>query len=158
MINTFRVLCAWGLGCALLMLSVGPVIAGTVVYKGSTRTSSTQIRMPLASGATVATAAAVGSAAMTSTEAENPLLLDMKCSGMGLLADSGASITYYCTFSENDVDQFDVKGVEKPEGSTAEVIGGSGKWAGATGSGTFKRKATSETSSTSTFELTIETP
>jgi hypothetical protein len=146
MISKFKVLCVWSLGFALLAFNV------------SAKTQSTQIRMPLANGNTVATAAALGSAAMSSKETENPVLLDMKCSGMGLLDDTSTSLVYYCTFVENDVDQFDVKGIETPEGSSAEVIGGSGKWAGATGSGKFDRTATSETSSTSTFELTIETP
>jgi hypothetical protein len=39
-----------------------------------------------------------------------------------------------------------------------EIIGGSGKWAGATGSGTFKRKFSSGNRGTYEYEFTITTP
>ena len=40
----------------------------------------------------------------------------------------------------------------------AEIIGGSGKWSGATGSGTFRRKYVDGAKGTYEYDLTITTP
>jgi hypothetical protein len=115
--------------------------------------------MPLANGATVVTANATGVAAMMGESTRNPILLKLRCSGLGYAMDeSDGSIELYCTFMENDVDQFDIKGSEKSGETVITVIGGSGRWANATGSGTLKRVSTGENSSRSTFNLTINTP
>ena len=133
--------------------------AESMTFTGSASTSSTQVQMPLANGATVVTANATGIAAMTGESAPIPILLELRCSGLGYaMDDSDGSTELYCTFMENDVDQFDIKGSEKSGETTITVIGGSGRWAKATGSGTLKRVSTSENSSRSTFELTINTP
>ncbi len=133
--------------------------AASMTFKGTASTSSTQVQMPLANGGTVVTANATGVAAMIGDSAPNPILLGLRCSGLGyaMNAEHG-SIELYCTFIENDADQFDVKGIEKSGETVITVIGGSGRWANATGSGTLKRTATSENSSRSTFDLMINTP
>ena len=133
--------------------------AASMSFTGSASTSSTQVQMPLANGATVVTANATGVAALMGDSTPNPILLRLRCSGLGYaMNESDGNIELYCTFMENDVDQFDVKGTEKSGETIITVIGGSGRWANATGSGTLKRTATSENSSTSTFDLTINTP
>jgi hypothetical protein len=144
---------------AVLMLSYGAVNAETVTFKGRSNTQSTQLQLPLANGSTVVTAAATGFAAMMSDKGEHPILFAMKCTGMGMLgADAPQDIDFYCSFMENETDGFDMHGSEKPDGSKATIIGGSGRWAGATGGGTFKRTQTSQTSGSSTFDLKITTP
>ena len=133
--------------------------AGSMAYTGSASTSSTQVQMPLANGGTEITANATGVAAMTSQDTPNPLLFALRCSGLGFApGESSGSIEFYCTFMENDVDQFDVRGSEDSGQTKITVIGGSGRWEKATGSGTLKRTATSTSSSRSTFDVTINTP
>ena len=46
----------------------------------------------------------------------------------------------FCNFEENAEDGFDIRGKMMADGATAKVIGGSGKWKGATGSGKFHTK------------------
>ncbi len=133
--------------------------AGSMTYTGSASTTSTQVEMPLANGGTVITANATGVAAMNSKSVPNPILFGLRCSGLGMVeGESGGAIEFYCTFMENDVDQFDIKGTEHAGETKITVIGGSGRWEKATGSGTLKRTATSVNSSRSTFDLTIITP
>jgi hypothetical protein len=85
--------------------------------------------------------------------------MDVKCVGLGYLPPDGDhAMDFYCTFSANDEDRFDVKGTDGPKGGTATVIGGSGKWQGATGSGTFMREASTETTGSSSFQLELSIP
>jgi hypothetical protein len=80
-------------------------IAASMVFTGSASTSSTQVQMPLANGATVVTANATGFAAMTGASAPNPILLELRCSGLGYaMIENAGNIEFYCTFMENDVD------------------------------------------------------
>ena len=133
--------------------------AASTSFTGTASTTSTQVQMPLANGATVVTANATGVAAMTADSAPHPILLGLRCSGLGYaMNESNGSIELYCTFVESEADQFDVKGTEKSGETLITVIGGSGRWANATGSGILKRVSTSVNSSQSTFNLTIETP
>ncbi len=133
--------------------------AGSTTFTGSASTSSTQVQMPLANGATVVTAIATGVAAMTSNSTPNPILMELRCGGLGYAKnETEGSIELYCTFMENEADQFDVKGSENAGKTVITVIGGSGRWANATGSGTLTRTSTGTNSSKSTFNLTIVTP
>ena len=138
--------------------------AASTTYTGSASISSTQVEMPMANGGTVVTANVTGVGAMITASISNPILLKLRCSGLGYTVNNTGNLEFYCTFKENDADQFDVKGTEKSgeTGKTGEtvvsVIGGSGRWVNATGSGTLKRASTGTNSSNTTFELTIETP
>ena len=56
-------------------------------------------------------------------------------------------------------DAFDIRATLKPpEGGTVEVIGGRGKWAGATGSGTIKPKFAEGNRGSYVYEFEITTP
>jgi hypothetical protein len=114
--------------------------------------------MPMANGGTVVTANVTGVGAMITASVSNPILLKLRCSGLGYTVNNTGNIEFYCTFMENEVDQFDVKGTETSGETAITVIGGSGRWVNATGSGTLKRASTGTNSSNTTFELTIETP
>jgi hypothetical protein len=147
------------LAVAALMLCYGAAHAGTFNFKGSANTQSTQLQLPLANGGTVVTAGATGVAAMVSEQDAHPILFVMRCTGMGMLGTDGVQdIEFYCSFMANEKDGFDMHGSEKPDGSKATIVGGSGRWAGATGGGTFKRTQTGETSGRTTFDLKITTP
>lgn len=45
-----------------------------------------------------------------------------------------------------------------PAGGTATVIGGGGKWKGATGTANFKRLSTNENGGSFSYKITITTP
>ena len=140
----------------MLLAVVASATAETVTYTGSATAAVSKLMLPLGNGGSVVTAANHGIAAISTSP---PSLLQMNCLGLGLLgADNGYATDFYCTFAADENDSFDVKGVDGPEGGTATVIGGSGKWKDATGSGTFKRVSSTESSSSITFEIKVTTP
>ncbi len=144
----------------LLLCALGAVTQGapaeTVELSGSLRMTVSKTLMPLGNGGSVITAASHGIAAISTSP---PTLLDAKCVGMGYLPAEGDHATeFYCSFSANEEDRLDLKGSDGPAGGTATVIGGSGRWRGATGGGSFKRETSTETTSSSTFELKLTTP
>jgi hypothetical protein len=79
---------------------------------------------------------------------------------MGLQkADNSTSTDFYCNLKQNDEDSFDFKGTSaeadgKSKGSF-DIVGGSGKWAGASGKGKFKRVAESDVGAKSIIEIEI---
>jgi len=130
--------------------------AETLAMSGSLRATVAKTLMPLGNGSSVITASSHGVAAISTNP---PTLLDAKCVGMGYLPAEGQPATdFYCTFGANEHDSLDIKGTDGPAGGTATVIGGSGKWKGATGEGSFKREMSTETTSSSTFQLNLTTP
>ena len=144
----------------LLLCVLGAVVpcaqAETVELSGSLRMTVGKTLMPLGNGGSVITASSHGVAAISTTP---PTLLDAKCVGMGYLPAEGDQATeFYCTFSANDEDRLDLKGTDGAAGGTATVIGGSGRWQGASGGGAFKREEHTDTTSSSTFELKLVTP
>jgi hypothetical protein len=63
----------------------------------------------------------------------------------------------YCTLYEDVTDAFDLKGkVHKGEGSF-EVIGGSGRFAGATGTAKYKRHGDAGADGTGVIEVKMQT-
>ncbi len=133
-------------------------VAASVTYSGSGNYRGDQDLMPLASGDAVVLGTAQGVAAISTTP---PSILELRCSGMGIATAQGeVGSVFYCTFVDpaSTMDAFDVKGIERGDASTLEVVGGSGRWAGASGTGTLTR--VQEWSDGGSFEitLTIDTP
>jgi hypothetical protein len=152
-----NVFTAWLSGSALLLCA--GVNAETVNYTGTIHTLPTRLVMPLANGSSVVNASAHGYAAMYANS-EAPILMEVTCTGMGLLEPDAEMVTdleVYCRMDDDD-DGFDLHGIDGPDGLEATIIGGSGRWAGATGSGSFRRTEVSETSSEATFNLEIKNP
>ncbi len=88
-----------------------------------------------------------------------PTLLNGKCMGLGLITgenEYGAKV--YRTFRHDDRDSFDLVVDSNAKGGTAKVIGGSGKWQGATGTARFTRTSIREDGGSFSYELTIKTP
>lgn len=131
--------------------------AGNLTYKGSAQTTAQKSLLPLASGDTVVTSASHGVAAIST---DPPTILTVKCAGLGTLkANDEFSGDAYCTFSANDTDRLDVKGSERPGSpATLEVIGGSGKWAGARGTGVFTRVGSEGEHNFFNFEIELTAP
>lgn len=128
----------------------------TVTYVGSGRSNGHETTMTLGNGDTVVMARSDGVATISTNP---PGLLDTKCTSMGLLKpDNTYRAEYYCTLRENEQDGFDIKGEESSKDGAAAVIGGSGRWEGATGSGRLTLLSHDNDVSTYTYELTITTP
>ena len=113
------------------------VVAENIKYTGTVYAISVQSLMPLGNGDGVVISEVSGVSAMSGNP---PSLFGFNCAGMGIEdAEGKAEIDIYCTFKENDDDSFDLKGTIKQGKGKLKVIGGSGKYADATGKGTFKR-------------------
>ncbi len=140
-----------------MLLVLGPASAGeTVSYNGSGNYTAQKLTMTLGNGDMVFTAWNEG---MATISTDPPILLFGRCMGLGLIDISDAySADVYCTFRANDEDSFDVKVRSGADGCKAEVIGGSGRWAGATGTASMTRTSEQENSGTYTFEIEMTTP
>ena len=138
-------------------LSFGSATAGeTVAYKGSGIYSAQKLTMTLGSGDIVFTGSNEGVATIST---DPPMLLLGKCLGLGIVTgENDFSNDVYCTFRANDEDSFDIKARSDAKGGKGEVIGGSGRWAGATGTVRMTRTNQAEDSGTYEFELDITTP
>jgi len=130
--------------------------AGTNNYTGTGTYLTQELTMNLGNGQTVFSARSEG---MATISTEPPVLLEAKCMGLGLITgDDKFNAKVYCTFRQNDDDSFDLVADSGPGGGEAKVIGGSGKWKGATGTATFERTATTENGGSFSYKMTISTP
>ncbi len=130
------------------------VVAENIKYTGTVYGISIQSLMPLGNGDGVVISEVSGVTAMSGNP---PSLFGFNCAGMGLADEEGkANIDIYCTFKENGNDSFDLKGTIKQGAGKLKVIGGSGKFAGATGKGTFKRTDGGKPGSSGTAKGIIE--
>ncbi len=140
-----------------MFLVLGPAAAGeTVSYNGSGAYTAQKLTMTLGNGDMVFTAWNEG---MATISTDPPILLFGRCMGRGLLDTADDySVDVYCTFRANDEDSFDVKARSGTDCGQGEVIGGSGRWAGATGAASMTRTSEQENSGTYTFEIELTTP
>ena len=144
----------------VLALALYSPLAGaeTVIYTGTGNVTSDEDQMPLANGSSVVTATSRGVAALSTSP---PAVMDIRCTGMGVLrADDDYGMVYYCTLvdTRNRGDAFDIKGIETPDSNKVEIVGGSGRWQGATGAGTVEQLRSSGSTSAFTFTFEITTP
>jgi hypothetical protein len=144
------------LGCALLLLTAQAAVAESIEYTGRIYADRSANLLPLGNGNGAMTVEAAGIAAM-SMSGSAPSVFKLGCAGLGLVDTEGeATMDVYCTFTESDTDAFDLKGkVHKGEGSF-DVIGGSGRFAGATGTAKYKRNEAGE-DGTGVIEVKIRT-
>ena len=145
---------------ALLCVSTSAFAGETIKYTGTVYASPVKHLMPLGNGDAVLVIELAGIVALSDNP---PTLGTLVCTGMGLQkVDNTVSTDFYCNIKQNDEDSFDFKGNAtesdgKSKGSF-DVIGGSGKWANATGKGKFKRTLKTEGGSKSVLEVEITTP
>lgn len=142
------------LGFAILFLLAQGAGAGSIEYTGRVYADRSANLLPLGNGNGAMTVEAAGIAAMSGNP---PSVFKLGCAGLGLVDSAGeATMDVYCTFYENDTDAFDLKGkVHKGEGSF-DVIGGSGRFAGATGTAKYKRNEAGE-DGTGVIEVKMQT-
>ncbi len=128
----------WAAIVSIFILTQSAVVAAeNIKYTGTIYAVSNQALMPMGNGDGVVISQVNGVSAMSGNP---PSLFGIRCVGMGIIdEESMANIDVYCTFKENETDSFDLKGTIKQGQGDLKVIGGSGKFSGATGKGTFKR-------------------
>ena len=145
---------AAGVVAAALALVAGAVHGGeAVVYKGSGNYVADDRLMPLTSGDAVMLGTTQGAIAISTSP---PSIMDVKCSGMGIVKSAGGfGSVFYCALTDslNAADGFDLKGIETEEGTRVEIVGGAGKWAGATGTGTVQSTMSHENGGSIEFEF-----
>ena len=142
----------------ILLFINNSVFAGqTSEYTGTVYATPVKHLMPLGNGDGVLIMQSSGIVAMSSSP---PTIHALSCVGMGLeKPDESITTDFYCTLKENTEDSFDIKGSVGGEGAGGfDVIGGSGKWAGATGRGEFVRVVESEQGNKTVFQVEITVP
>lgn len=146
------------LAAVAVTLVCGAASAGeTVTYKGTGTFVATRNIMPLANGGA---AIHLSNDVVATLEPSQTGFVFGDCAGLGYMSAEGEySVDAYCSFAETAVDAFDIKAkLKSTVGGTVEVIGGSGKWAGATGTGTIKPKSIAGNRGSYTYEFKITTP
>lgn len=141
----------------LLVITNSAVAGQTASYTGTVYASPVKSLMPLGNGDGVLIMQSSGIVAMSG---EPPTIHAISCSGMGLQKmDNTTTTDFYCNLKENTEDSFDIKGHAGDEtGGEFDVVGGSGKWAGATGKGKFVRVIQSDEGNKNVFEVEITVP
>ena len=120
----------------LVLISCPLHAAETTKYTGTVYARPVKHLMPLGNGDAVLAIELAGIVALSDNP---PTLGALVCTGMGLQkADNSTSTDFYCNLKQNDEDSFDFKGnaAETTDGKSKgsfDVVGGSGKWANATG-------------------------
>ena len=145
------------LASAAVMLMSSAVFAGeTVTYKGMGTYEVMRAVLPLANGG--AAVQLSNNVVATINPSESGFIFG-DCAGLGYLTVEGRySGDIYCTFTETGDDGFDIKGVMRDKSGSVEIIGGSGKWTGATGKGSIKRKYSAGNQGSYEYEFSITTP
>jgi hypothetical protein len=127
-----------------------------VTYRGTGSYFVTRVVLPLASGG--AAVHLINDTIATIAPSESGFIFG-DCAGLVFLSPTGeASSSVYCTFNETGDDSFDLHARGDGTSGSVEIIGGSGKWAGATGSGTIKKKWAEDIRGTYEYEFKIATP
>ncbi len=140
---------------ALIGASDAAIAAATTIKGKGTYFVQREL-MPLVDGGAVVHTTA---STVASSDASDGGVLFGECAGIAHLSSEGkAKGRVYCNFSEGGKDAFVVEADMRLEGGDVRIIGGSGKFDGATGSGMLKRTGESGGSGTYTYEFSITTP
>jgi len=127
-------------GAAGVLLAVLGASAGaeTVTFTGSATYTAQRELLPLSNGgaAVHVTNRVIG----TLSPSDSSGFITGDCAGLAYISPQGdVSIDNLCTFMENDEDGFTLRGRAGVEGGKSEIIGGTGRFEGATGQGRMRR-------------------
>jgi hypothetical protein len=123
----------------LLLASMTASAGETLNYTGRIYADRAASLMPLGNGNGAMVIEAAGIVAMSAAGGA-PSAFGLSCVGLGIVDTEGkADSEVYCTLKESDTDSFDLKGRVKEGDGSFEVIGGSGRFAGATGKAKYTR-------------------
>ncbi len=141
---------------AALLASSGVALAETVTYKGTGTYSVVRALMPLSNGGAVLH---LSHDTIATVEPSESGFMSGDCAGLGYISPEGeVSIDSICNFSLSSKDGLVLRNESGIEGAKVKVIGGSGKFEGATGSGTMKRKWVEGNRGSYDYEVKVTTP
>jgi hypothetical protein len=146
------------LAALLLAGASAGVAAAETTYSGTGNAVTSYTLLPLANGGA---AVQMTNSNVATIAPSDPGFIYGDCAGLGYMPPEKETMTgtFYCTFRESAADSFDIKGTTEQVGQgTVEIIGGSGKWKDASGSGSFKRKFADGNRTTYDYEFRITTP
>lgn len=131
--------------------------AETATLKGVASFVSTSATLPLANGGA---ALHLVNEIVATVEQSDAGALYGDCAGLGYLdAEGQYSVRALCTFAQSETDGFAIEvQVDPAAEGTVKVIGGSGKWAGATGDGMLRAKTNEAYGGSFEYEFRIRTP
>ena len=136
---------------------VDVIASETVTYSGVGTFVANRSTLPLANGAAAFQLA--NDVVATIAPSESGVLYG-DCAGLGYADAKGEySARAFCTFAETETDGFVIDATFEPGvGGTVKVLGGSGKWTGATGDGILEAKADDGYGGSYSYEFRITTP
>ena len=141
---------------AALLASSGIALAETVTLKGTGTYSVVRALMPLSNGGA---ALHLSHDTIATVQPSESGFMSGDCAGLAYISPEGeVSIDSICNFSLNSKDGLVIRGQADLEGSKVEVIGGSGKFTGATGTGTMTRKWVEGNRGSYDYEVKVTTP
>jgi hypothetical protein len=141
---------------AALLATSGVALAETVTFKGTGTYSVVRVLMPLSNGGAVLH---LSHDTIATVEPSESGFMSGDCAGLGYISPEGeVSIDSVCDFSLNSKDALVIRGEADLVGSKIKVIGGSGKYEGATGSGTMRRRWVEGNRGSYDYEITVTTP
>ncbi len=144
------------LAAGMVLMSVAVHAGETVTYQGKGTYFATRALLPLASGGA---GVIVTNDVVATIEPSDTGFLFGECAGVGYLpAEGQITSNVYCAFKETGEDSLDVHLAVEGDKAKVTVLGGSGKWAGATGSGTVARTFEASNRGGYTYEWTVKTP
>ena len=137
-----------------------PVHAAETTLQGEGRYTADRRPFPLANGEQVVLMSNSGVASMASPGATAPPeLVQFHCGAMGLLSkDNQFNFDVYCSMNAGDKDAIDFKGAGNSDLVKVTVIGGKGRWKGATGSGTITPQEKDGAANAFSYKFKVTTP
>jgi len=152
------ILCMLLVSLGLGSLAPEDVSAGeTVTYRGVGTFVAIRSTLPLANGGA---AFQLANDVVATIEPSESGVLYGDCAVLGYAEAGGEySARAFCTFAETEADGFVIDAsIEPGVGGTVKIIGGSGKWAGASGDGTLEAKSADSYGGSYSYEFRITTP
>lgn len=140
----------------LMAVGAGSALAANTTIEGKGTYVVKRALMPLADGSAVlhTTASTVAS----SNSAEGGVLFG-ECAGLAHVDPEGkAKSRVYCNFGEGGPDRFVMEADMDLESGNITITGGSGKYEGATGTGSLQRTGENGGTGTYTYKFDITTP
>jgi len=141
---------------AAALCATGSAAAETMTVSGKGTYFVNRELLPLANGGA---AIHITATTVVSAEPSETGIMFGECAGLAYLAADASYISrLYCNFSENGKDTFAIQGDMRPDGGEVKVIGGGGRFEGATGSGKLTALGEDGGQGRYSYEFKITTP
>ena len=141
---------------ALALLIAGTAQAGEQRYVGSGTYFATRVLMPLGNGGA---AVKMDNEVVLSIAPSRVGFLFGECTGLGYISPQAEfTSTVYCTLREDDEHSIDIHAERTADGANGEVIGGSGRWEGASGTVTLKSRFEEGNRGSFDYQMKVSTP